>query len=361
MLKLPPRPNLKSLLHTTADGHKLEVKQEVIKKTKYEEPSLKTEHKSEPTVKTEHTLNKPKQILEFYDDFNREDAFAKVEKHFLDLSRTQKLKPLLLVGPTGSGKTALIEYYASKNNIKLEFADDPDEDSFNSSFFKGPLVLDSLETLDPAFKLLLKKYVQLGRRSLIITAEDRFADCVKALQKHTNFVCLEKPSKQFIKSILLKKNCSEALAEEIAVTANGNLGVALAATYWTSKTLSKSGASQMFTESPLDVQKATRALLIGQKLACIGDVSFLLHQVQNNTVPVASLAGAHIKVLAKAMDSYSLLDIMDHKKWFTTEELWSAMESTVNVGPKLTTNTNKFSYEWPKSLKKLEPAAYVFA
>lgn len=335
MIKLPPRPKLPK-----------ELKNVLV------EASKAFEIKHEANVQQVKASPGPC----FYQDTSRENIYATLDKWF----KVKSLQALLLVGPTGSGKTALIEYFAHKYCVKLDINDEPDEDSFSSTFFKGPLVLDSLETLDPSIRALLKKNLN-KLRPLIITAEDRFAECVKAIQKFCTTVFVERPSKQFIKNVLLRKQCPDFLAEEISISANGNLGVAVHANFWTRTTTSTKGASKMFTESPLDVQKATRCLLLGQRLSCIGDVAFLMLQVQNNTLPVSALAQSDIKKLAKAFDGFSLLDLMETKKWFTTEELWSAMECVIDVGPKLLTNQQKFSYEWPKSLKRKENVDYKYA
>lgn len=341
MIKLPPRPKL------PAKEVKL-IKPAIVDVIK---PVIIEAYKAfEP---------KPPKNLNFYYDTFRESSFASVETWFKTMKNNSVL---LLVGSTGSGKTALIEYYSEKYSIKLDVNEEPDEDSFASTFFKGPLVLDSLETLDPSIRAILKKQLNSRRsRPLIITAEDRFADCVKTIQKLCTTVYLEKPSRQCIKNVLVQFNCPDALADEISLSANGNLGVAMHANFWTQKTKSTKGASKMFTESPLDVQKATRALLLGQRLGCIGDVTFLMHQLQNNCIQVSSLSNVSVSKAAKACDGYSLLDIMDTKKWFTTEELWSAMECVIDAGPKLLTNQQKFTYEWPKSVKKKEVLDYVYA
>lgn len=360
MIKLPPRPVLPKVIKAANNDLSNELSKPESAKVVCIANNIQKE--------TSQTLKEPKRRKVetkelFLDDIDRESSFAQVQQWFKMCLKSTCQKPLLLVGPTGSGKTALIKHYAFENNLDLEMPEDLDEDSFGHSFFKGPLVIDGFDTLEQGQKSILKKKLQ-SKRPIIILAEDRFADCVKSIQKACTFVALDRPSKSFIKKVLRasRPQENELLDNEIATSANGNLGIALAINYWTSRTKSTSGASQMFSKVPLDVQKATRSLLCGQSLECIGDASFLIHVLQTNLLPVANQASASLNQIARSLESFSILDTIDSKKWFTTEELWSFTDTLIKQGPKLNAQqAPKFSYEWPRSTKKSEMPKYIFS
>jgi hypothetical protein len=104
----------------------------------------------------------------------------------------------------------------------------------------------------------------------------------------------------------------------------------------------------MYALVPLDVPKATRQILDGKRLMCMGDSSFLLQQLQINTPQIAK----NLHQLAKTMDAYSALEILDSRHIMDTESLWHSIDQVATCGPKI--NGSKFEFTWPKSLKPIE-------
>ena len=284
----------------------------------------------------------------FFDDFMREDAFCKCQQWF---KTNASDKPLLLIGPCGSGKTALIHHYS---NGRLDYYEEDLEDEFLSSHglrAKVPAVFDAIESLDPSARAKIRKaFVWPSRRPMIFTSEDAFAEPTKTWAKFCTVINLDKPSKSFISRVLkaLQPDLDQTKLSDIIDMCNGNLSTAKNALFWTT-------TKTMFTESPLDVPKTTRLLLCGSKVSCIGDAPYLLHQLQINTVPVAALQNLPIEKLARNLDQYSFMDLQECRHVMDTDSIWSSMQLIVENGPQLNQALkSKFRFEWPRSLKPLE-------
>ena len=288
-----------------------------------------------------------KQPALFLNDFMREDAFCTCQQWF-KINYLER-RPLLLIGPCGSGKTALINYFS--NGILDFFMEDLEDEFLSSHCFRAkiPAVFDAIESLDPTTRSKLKKSLSWkSRRPLIFTSDDAFAEPTKTWAKSCTVVNLERPSKSFITQVLkaLQPDIEQTKLQEIVDMCNGNLSTAKNALFWTT-------TKTMFTESPLDVPKTTRLLLCGYRVSCIGDAPYLLHQLQNNTLPVAVTENTPILKLARTLENYSFLDLQECRHAMDTESIWSSMELVVKNGPQLK-QASKFRFEWPKSLKPLE-------
>ena len=330
-VKLPPKPSLTE--------SKIEQSQEAKKL-------------SEPLKAPEAPPKAPKDLL-FLEDMQRDDAFGSCAHWF----KKKPEQPLLLVGPTGSGKTALIEHYCTTELDVYE----QDSLCLSSAGFRGnvPVVFDNIETLDSASRAEIKSAIasKQQHRPIILTTDDIYAEPGQSLQKYCKVIRLAKPSNHFVLRVLEKRFPALAdkhILKEITEFSNGNLGSAIQSCYW-SAIHPDLGISKMNTEVPLDVPKATRMLLCGQHVPCIGDAPYLLQQLQLNTFGVSNLANSTIHCVSKALNNYSFLDVLEHRKIMTGEELWTCLELTAQQGPKLTGPTqSKFCFEWPKSVKKVE-------
>jgi energy-coupling factor transporter ATP-binding protein EcfA2 len=290
-----------------------------------------------------------KETQEFIEDPLRDQEFGAAQQWF----KSDCLKPLLIIGPTGSGKTALINYYSEFYKKPYELYDDCLESEFLTRGCFGPkiAVFDFIEDLTAKERQLIKdSFSWTLKRRLIFTSLDAFSEPTKTWTKFCNVIKLGMPSKLFISKVLTSRSnlYNEQLIKDLVDTCNQNLSVAIRSLELMQKTSSLKGSSEMYALVPLDVPKATRQILDGKRLMCMGDSSFLLQQLQINTPQIAK----NLNQLAKTMDAYSALEIIDSKHIMDSEMLWHSIDQIATCGPKI--HGSKFDFTWPKSLKQLE-------
>ena len=294
----------------------------------------------------------------FFEDPLRDTEFGTVQQWFKSETEKQSPKPLLIIGPTGSGKTALINYYSQMYAKKYELYEDSLESEFLSRNCFGPkiAVFDFIEDLSAKERQLIKSsFSWTLKRQIIFTSLDAFDEPTKSWTKSCITVKLGAPSKLFIHKVLNFKCDNEQLIKEIIDSCNQNLSVALRSIELLKKTASFAGSSDMYALVPLDVPKATRQILDGRRLMCMGDSSFLLQQLQINTPQISR----SLVQLAKTLDAYSALEILDSRHILETEMLWHSIDQVAACGPKI--NGAKFDFTWPKSLKRLEKPTMQYA
>jgi hypothetical protein len=305
---------------------------------------------------------------DFYDDFSREHSFGQIEDWIRKPS-----KPLLIVGHTGSGKSAAIEFYFWKHyKAKPEIYDDDcllRENKIEectdfirpTSLLKKqlPAVFDNIESYDNVIRDVLWTAIEKPSkfRPLIFTTDDLFVEPAKSFSKFCVVVKLDLPDSAFIskcvKAAALKKGLSiEPLLKSILDVSYGNISCALNCIQW----CSMDKISRSFLDRPSDVPKATRLALLGEDVPLLGgssDTSFIGHMLQINVLQTTS----SIHRMADTLEKYSVLDALDSvdpDKKMLTEHLWLFTELICKNGPKLD-KRSKFNLEWPKSMKKKVP------
>jgi hypothetical protein len=121
----------------------------------------------------------------------------------------------------------------------------------------------------------------------------------------------------------------------------GNLAVALQ---------SASSGLTCIADMPMDVPKATRTMLMGQTVKCLGgssDTTYLSQLIEQNMPQCFGLK--QIGHLARQLDHLSFLDICATTKEFEGEHLWTTLQSIA----KTSQPASKFMFEWLKSTKPL--------
>lgn len=300
------------------------------------------------------TLAKPAQ--DFLQDSERDSAFADIDVWLRKPGLPTSQRPLLLIGATGVGKTYVLEYYASSAGISLETYDyEFDLQDFLASSglrSKGPGVL-ALEDLDAAQKAKVRSVVKetgsnasQGRtcRRLILTTCDEFGTSTLGWTKLCTTVRLERPKKFFMSQVLQAKYSTiDSEARSMLIEASGgNLAVALQ---------SASSGLTCIADMPMDVPKATRTMLMGQTVKCLGgssDTTYLSQLIEQNLPQCFGLK--NIGHLARQLDHLSFLDICATTKEFEGEHLWTTLQSIA----KTSQPASKFMFEWLKSTKPLE-------
>jgi hypothetical protein len=260
-------------------------------------------------------------------DSLRDDSFFAIQKY------CKAVKPLMIVGPPGCGKTYLVQHYSD-----AEFYDDQDVLDFVSLIGlrrRGPCVFDPIEGLDHEKKIIKKVLENHEKyRPIILIGEDKFSEPLKSWVKYCNVVNLEIPSKQFLKQVLSKHHSDKAIIDSIVEHCRGNLGSAI-----------QSLKIQTFSDAdaPLDVFKAARLMTQGLKVQCLGgssDASFLTTLMQLNSFQVCKDS----LMLSKKMELFSILDILESRHILDGESTWDILSSI--GGPQ----TSTWKFEWPKSV-----------
>lgn len=289
----------------------------------------------------------PQRQANFLQDSERDNSFADIDLWLRKPGLPSSQKPLLVIGPTGSGKSAIIEYYAACANICIETYDfDFDlHDFLQSSGLrqKGPGII-AIEDLDASQKHVVKKSIGLKNiRRLVVTTCDEFSTSTLAWTKICTTVRLERPKKFFMAQVIQAKWPSiDSEARSMLIEASGgNLAVALQ---------SASLGLTCIADMPMDVPKATRCMLMGQTVKCLGglsDTSYLSQLIEQN-LPQC-FGPKRIDHLARQLDHLSLLDICATTKEFEGEHLWTTLQSIA----KTSQPASKFMFEWLKSTKPL--------
>ena len=289
----------------------------------------------------------PQRQADFLQDSERDNSFADIDLWLRKPGLPSSQKPLLVIGPTGSGKSAIIEYYAACANICIETYDfDFDlHDFLQSSGLrqKGPGII-AIEDLDASQKHVVKKSIGLKNiRRLLLTTCDEFSTSTLAWTKTCTTVRLERPKKFFMAQVIQAKWPSiDSEARSMLIEASGgNLAVALQ---------SASLGLTCIADMPMDVPKATRCMLMGQTVKCLGgssDTTYLSQLIEQN-LPQC-FGPKSIGLLARQLDHLSCLDICATTKEFEGEHLWTTLQSIARTSQP----ASKFMFEWLKSTKPL--------
>ena len=282
--------------------------------------------------------------VNFLDDSERDESFGIIDFWF----RKSSLKPLLIIGHTGSGKTALVNHYGK--NVEF-YEDDKDAEDFlqNQGLrVRGPGVFENIESLDTSTRDCIRLAIREPSkfRKLVLTADDIFEEPAKSWAKACTVVRLEKPSNSFIRKVIKSRSdITENIISTIIESCNNNLAVASNLLYWA--TMKSFNFDKI--DMPMGVPKATRCCLMGEKVPCLGgssDIGFLAQMIQVN-LPQTNCS---IETLAKSLERFSMLDTMEAKNELDSESHWTVVEAIVSDGPKL--RGSKFQLEWPRSSKK---------
>lgn len=291
---------------------------------------------------------------DFMQDSDRDNAFADIDLWLRKPGLPSSQKPLLVIGPTGTGKTAIIEYYAASAKISIETFDyEYDlQDFLKTSGLrrKGPGVL-ALEDLDASQKNTVKKSIgHANIRRLILTTCNEFSTSTLSWSKVSTTVRLERPKKFFMSQLISTKwpKIDMEARSMLIEASNGNLAVAMQ---------SASLGLTCIADMPMDVPKATRHMLMGQTVKCLGgssDTTYLSSLIQHN-MPQC-FGPKNIGHLARQFDYMSFLDMCATTNEFEGEHLWTTLQSISKCCPP----AQKFSFEWLKSTKHLDKPKFDY-
>ncbi|MCK5289323.1 MAG: replication factor C large subunit [Candidatus Aenigmarchaeota archaeon] len=190
---------------------------------------------------------KPKTFEEFAGNKKAIDQIQKWAKNF----RNERYKALILIGPTGSGKTTATEILAKELNFNIVETNASDMRSKKelksffghalqqqSLFFKGKLVLlDEVDGIsgqyDRGAPAEIAGIIKTSKHPVIMTATDENTNAVKALKKSAKLIRFEKLELEelndTLKSICEKKEIKieEKALKMIARNADGDLRAAI--------------------------------------------------------------------------------------------------------------------------------------
>lgn len=277
----------------------------------------------------------------FLEDPGRDLEFGLIDQWARKPQFPTSLKPLLIIAPTGSGTTCLIEHYIKH----CEHYYDQDISDFLSLGLvsRGPAVFDNIESLDASERLIVKKHLVASKRRIVLTATDAFLEPARAWSKWCTVVKLPRPSVSFIKNVLKAHKPESIHHDYISTNCNGNIASAMQAIQWSVR----SGQPDM----PSDAPKAVGQLLAHVPVPCIGgsvDCSFIGQLLQLNV----EHAPCSIKDLAQTLERFSFLDLVDSSHAFDGPSTWTLIEAISKGHPKVPQN-KFYRTEWPKSTKPL--------
>ena len=280
-------------------------------------------------------LDGPKKAPFVYDNL-QDEAYGTIEDYFKRPARWAK--PLLVIGPSGSGKSYIIRHYGT-----VEAFDDQDLDDFLAlhGLRARPVgLIEDIEGLDASERASVKKCLgPSGRphRRLAFTAEDPYEEPAKSWASHCHVVKLSRPSLSHCIEVLKAHGASAPLAKTIAEASNCNLGSARAGL-----SLGLTGAP----DAPVTCPKAVGALLRGAPVMCLGgssDISWIHQLYALNCIQVK----AKVSVVLRTLDAASFIDIVDHE--LPSENLWDLVQLMAACGPQSTTGLPSFL--WPSAKK----------
>lgn len=288
-----------------------------------------------------------------------------VEQWLRAFASGKSQKPLLLVGPCGSGKTSLLVSTARRLcKLPMEGLDDQDMADFLAPAGlrpRGPAFIDGIEALDVTERDAVKDAIAKGpkglARPLVLTADDLFEAPAKNWKDHCIVVRIERPKKAFLMKVLKTRwpTIEEAAAEAAAESSNGSVSLAMNTAGFLHRVAagasSGTAADGAVGHSDLlyDVPKAIGETLRGHSVACLGgssDTTFYAQMLQLQLPTVTT----NITALAKALDQWSLYDASGVGRDLDTDAHWSLVSLIARQGPKLSAGA-KFQMQWPKSLK----------
>ena len=277
----------------------------------------------------------PKKAPFVYDSL-QDDAYGTIEDFF---RRPQRwTKPLLVIGPSGSGKSYIIRHYGL-----IEAYDDQDLEDFLAvhGLRARPVgLLEDIEGLDASERAIVRKCLgPSGRphRRLVLTAEDPFEEPAKSWASHCHVVKLGRPSLGHCIDVLKAHGAGHLMAKSLAESSNCNLGSAHAGL-----ALGLTGAP----DAPVTCPKAVGALLRGAPVMCLGgssDISWIHQLYALNCIQVK----AKVSVVLRTLDAASFIDIVDHE--LPSENLWDLVQLMAACGPQSTAGLPSFL--WPSAKK----------
>jgi hypothetical protein len=288
------------------------------------------------------------------EDPDRDDSFCAVDFWFRKPTLEASKKPLLLVGPPGSGKTSLLFKYG----LGLEQYDEDLEDFIESyGLRKRPAgLIDNIESLDRSERDILRSAVQKPTRRLVLTSDDIYSEPAKSLAKYCTLVKLDRPKRSFALKVLASiKNIGQKKLNDIIESCGPesiNLSVITNALRW----LTRSKADDcidVHADMPMDVPKATASILFGKQVPCLGgsaDMSFLTMMLQLNV----GQSSTTIKKLSTTLDQLSLLEIAETRYIMDTETHWNYISAIGRLAPQVS-SSSRFYLIWPKSSKPEAP------
>ncbi|MCL4374199.1 MAG: replication factor C large subunit [Candidatus Marsarchaeota archaeon] len=177
-------------------------------------------------------------------------AVKQLELYAHDIKAGIKRRPLLLYGPSGTGKTASAVLLAEKENwnvIEFNAGDYRDSDSITaklipaatstSLFHKHSLILldeiDELATrFDRGASSAVLKLIEDSRHPIIFTANDRWSQKISFLRDKVDYVEFAKIGKDYILKLLArvaKKNALHASEDNMSAVAQMSSGDARSA------------------------------------------------------------------------------------------------------------------------------------
>ncbi len=305
----------------------------------------------------------------FLDDPERDDAFCTVSVWVRKPKLPSSQKPLLLVGPFGSGKTALLRHFGAQVG-GVEAYDDQNLADFlsaNGLHATRPIgLVDNIEGLDASERLQVKAaLLRPSCRRLVLTAEDAFSEPAKAWSKLCLVVKMGTPSEAFAVKVLQAHwpalDASEA--KRIAGLTRCNLSSAMQA----ASVMVHAGTSSTGSVAPnvrldmfQDVPQMVTSMLTGRSVECTGgtgDTAFFGQLLQVNIPRVCTT----IQQVSKALEDFSFLDTIQVRNELDGESLWGLVESTGRVhtkGPHRKAPSGYF--EWPRSTKALDKPTMPF-
>jgi hypothetical protein len=295
----------------------------------------------------------------YIDDPAREDSVTGVESWLKACAIGKPLKPLLLVGPSGAGKTCLVRSAAARLlKLPLETFDDQDLADYLAPAGlrpRGPAFIDGIEALDATERLAVKAAIQKApkglARALILTADDLFEDPAKAWKSLCAVVRIDRPSRAFIVRLLKAKSSGmlEAHVAAAADAANGSTALAMNAARFLARTEAVKAGALSGADLLYDVPKAVGETLRGRRVPCLGgssDTSFYGQMVALQLPQTNCSIGA----LAKAIDRWSFYDASSIARELDTDSHWTLVSLMASQGPKLAAGA-RWNLEWPKSVK----------
>ncbi len=169
---------------------------------------------------------------EFY---GNNESINSITLYLKNFSPKDKKKPLLVYGPTGTGKTSIVKFLAEKlgyNIINLDASDYRDKESIEKQLFyasnslslsnkKNLILLDEIDNLDIKFdkgaSSAIAELVKISVSPIIFIANDAYDKSIFFLRDKTDKIEFKKLNESEIKKLLSDK------ASKFNIKLNGDL------------------------------------------------------------------------------------------------------------------------------------------